>query len=47
MDETVVIRPNKISSMRGLDLNSHEEVELYVFAKPLSDNKVLFTVKIV
>jgi GTPase involved in cell partitioning and DNA repair len=46
IDETAVIRANKISSMRGLDINNHEEVEMYVFAKQLPQNKVFFSIKI-
>ena len=33
IDETAVIRNNKLSSMRGLEIETNEEVEMYVFAK--------------
>ncbi len=46
IDETAVVRANKISSMRGLEINSQEEVEMYVFAKQLPQNKVFFSIKI-
>jgi len=46
IDETAVIRANKISSMRGLEIDTQEEVEMYVFAKQLPQNKVYFSIKI-
>ena len=33
IDNTAVIRNGKISSMRGLEISTQEEVEMYVFAK--------------
>ena len=33
IDNTAVIRNGKISSMRGLEMETQEEVEMYVFAK--------------
>ena len=33
IDDTAVIRNGKISSMRGLEIKTQEEVEMYVFAK--------------
>ena len=33
IDDTAVIRNGKISSMRGLEIDTQEEVEMYVFAK--------------
>ncbi len=33
IDETAVVRNGKLSSMRGLEIETNEEVEMYVFAK--------------
>ncbi len=33
IDETAVLRNGKLSSMRGLEIETQEEVEMYVFAK--------------
>ncbi len=33
IDETAVVRDGKLSSMRGLEIETNEEVEMYVFAK--------------
>ena len=33
IDETAVVRNGKLSSMRGLEVETNEEVEMYVFAK--------------
>ncbi|RUM57741.1 MAG: hypothetical protein DSY60_03755 [Persephonella sp.] len=33
IDETAVVRDGKLNSMRGLEIETQEEVEMYVFAK--------------
>lgn len=45
IDDTAVIRNGKISSMRGLELDTQEEVEMYVFAKQ-TPKGVFITIKI-
>ncbi|WP_456401971.1 hypothetical protein [Persephonella sp.] len=35
-DNNVSLRENKLSSIRAVDLNSGEEVEMYAFAKSLN-----------
>ena len=45
IDDTAVLRNNKISSMRGLEIKTQEEVEMYVFAKE-TDKGLFLSIKI-
>ncbi len=42
-DEPVVVREGKISSVRAVEKNTQEEVELYVFAKVIKKGDKLKT----
>ncbi len=46
IDENAVIREGKLSSMRGIELKTQEEVEMYVYAKSLPNNEISINIKI-
>ena len=46
IDENAVIRNGKLSSMRGIELKTQEEVEMYVFAKLLPNGEISVSIKV-